>query len=86
MQDVNVKGVTTLEMINKLWEHIPTETKNELIENDADIVKGITVLEQALGVEETMLKVVTVEESEAEENVPEAEDENTENEGDSNDD
>lgn len=73
MTDVNVKGVTTLEMITKLWDNIPDATKNELIENEDDIIKGITVLEQALDVEETIIKPVTIDEPETDESEPETE-------------
>lgn len=64
MQDVNVKGNTALELVTKIWELVPDDTKNELIESESDIIKGITVLEKALGNEETIIKITTAEEAE----------------------
>lgn len=64
MQDVNVKGNTALELVTKIWKLVPDDTKNELIESESDIIKGITVLEKALGNEETIIKITTAEEAE----------------------
>ena len=79
-----VKSEHVMKLMSKLWECVPDEKKQELVQNEDVTVKAIQILEKELGLDETIIPVLKAEEPEESEG-EEPEDEANE-EGESDDD
>ena len=79
-----VKSEHVMKLMSKLWECIPDEKKQELVQNEDVTVKAIRILEKELGLNDTIIPVLKAEEAEEPEETEEAEE--SEEEGESDDD
>ena len=72
-----VKAEHVMKLMSKLWDCVPDEKKQELVKDEDVTVKAIQILEKDLGLDETTIPVLNVEEPDEDE---------PEEEGESNDD
>lgn len=79
-----VKSEHVMKLMSKLWECVPDEKKQELVQNEDVTVKAIQILEKELGLDETIIPVLKAEEHEEPEEAEETEE--SEEEGESDDD
>lgn len=79
-----VKSEHVMKLMSKLWECVPDEKKQELVQNEDVTVKAIQILEKELGLNDTIIPVLKAEEGEEPEETEEAEE--SEEEGESDDD
>lgn len=79
-----VKSEHVMKLMSKLWECVPDEKKQELVQNEDVTVKAIQILEKGLGLNDTIIPVLKAEEAEEPEETEEAEE--SEEEGESDDD
>lgn len=79
-----VKSEHVMKLMSKLWEYVPDEKKQELVQNEDVTVKAIQILEKELGLDDTIIPVLKAEEVEEPEETEEAEE--SEEEGESDDD
>ena len=79
-----VKAEHVMKLMSKLWDYVPDEKKQELVKDEDVTVKAIQILEKDLGLDETIIPVLKVEEPDESED-DESEDK-TDEEGESNDD
>ena len=68
-----VKSEHVMKLMSKLWECIPDEKKQELVQNEDVTVKAIQILEKELGLDETIIPVLKAEEPEETEDHEESE-------------
>lgn len=68
-----VKSEHVMKLMSKLWECVPDEKKQELVQNEDVTVKAIQILEKELGLNETIIPVLKAEEHEEPEEAEEAE-------------
>lgn len=83
-ENATVKCEHVMKLMSKLWECVPDDKKRELIENEDVTVKAIQILEKDLGLDETIIPVLKVEEpdeSEGEEPEDEANEEGESDDG-----
>lgn len=79
-----VKSEHVMKLMSKLWECVPDEKKQELVQNEDVTVKAIQILEKELGLNDTIIPVLKAEEPEETEETEETEE--SEEEGESDDD
>lgn len=72
-----VKSEHVMKLMSKLWEYVPDEKKQELVKDEDVTVKAIQILEKDLGLDETIIPVLKVEEPDEDE--PEEEGESNDN-------
>lgn len=77
-ENATVKAEHVMKLMSKLWEYVPDDKKQELVKDEDVTVKAIQILEKDLGLDETIIPVLKVEEpdeSEGEEPEDEANEE-----------
>lgn len=70
-----VKSEHVMKLMSKLWECVPDEKKQELVQNEDVTVKAIQILEKELGLDDTIIPVLKAEEAEEPEEAEESEEE-----------
>lgn len=83
-ENATVKAEHVMKLMSRLWDCVPDDKKQELVKNEDVAVKAIQILEKDLGLDETIIPVLKVEEPDESEG-EEPEDEPNE-EGETNDD
>lgn len=77
-ENATVKAEHVMKLMSKLWECVPDDKKQELVKDEDVTVKAIQILEKNLGLDESIIPVLKVEEpdeSEGEEPEDEANEE-----------